>query len=126
MRHRLDPPALHVFAETLGYLHAHGLLLPGEGSKEIAAAVERLPTEIEVDRSGLQARLNWTMRDTSAAISLDRREAERAVRAAVTVAVAGKKSTLIVKAAAEGARGCLPIWEAHAIALDQALQEIQR
>lgn len=126
MRHHLDPRNLHVFAATLGELRALGLLRPGEGSAAIADAIGRLPQDVTVDRSGLQARLHHTMRDTAEEIRMQRSEDEIAVRAATIAAVAGKKSSLIVKAVAEGARGSLSIAEAHAIALDQALRELQR
>jgi len=124
MRHFLDPRNMHVFAETLGTIEALGLLRPGEASAEIVAAVERLPPIVIVDRSGLRARLHHSMADTAAATRVRRDEDERAVRAAVVAAVAGNKPAVVVKAAAEGARGCLAIHEAHEIALDQAFREL--
>lgn len=124
MRHFLDPKPLHVFAQTMGTLNARGLLRPGEGSAEIVAAIARLPATVTVDRSGLRARLHHAMHDAEDAIRLERARDELAVRAAVKVAVAGKKSSLVVKAAAEGARGSLSIAEARALAIDQAFRDL--
>lgn len=126
MRHRLDPQHLHVLAETLGAIGAVAPFRFGEATAELCAAIDRMPAIAIVNRFGLRARLHHSMYDAEENARLHRSEAERGVRGAVALAVAGKKSSVIVKAVAEGARGCLTIAEAHAIALDQAFRELPK
>ncbi len=121
MRHPLDPVPMHRGAAMLGELVGRGLLDAPAAGGAIATAVEALPRDLAVDRSGLRARLHHAMVDAARAMEIDRNEAARSIRAAIAPLLKARAPGKKIQAAARAARGCLTEAEACASALEQAL-----
>lgn len=106
-RHRLDPLHLHHAAERLGDIVATGEMSDGDAS---ATIVSWCAKATGVDRSGLQARLHWTMRDRAIAAQRARENAETAMRWAVRPLIRGGASKAEIEEAAGRANADVLEW----------------
>lgn len=80
MKHPRDPMHLHHAAQRLGAIVAEGEMSDADASDTIVSLAAKAHG---VDRSGLQARLHWAMRDAAEAHRRARENAYTAVRWAV-------------------------------------------
>ena len=107
-RHRLDPLHLHHAAERLGDIVAAGHMSDDDASATILSWCEKASG---VDRTGLQARLHWTMRDTATAARRARENAETAIRWAVRPLMRGGAPIAEIEEAAGRANGDVLTWD---------------
>lgn len=105
MRHRLDPIHLHHAAERLGDIVAQGQMSDADASATI-----RTWQASGVDRSGLQARLHWTMRDRAIAAQRARENASTAIRWAVRPLFETQAPAAEIEEAAGKANGGVLEW----------------
>lgn len=106
MKHRLYPMHLHHAAERLGDIVAQGQMSDADASATI-----RTWQASGVDRSGLQARLHWTMRDRAIAAQRARENASTAIRWAVRPLILANASKAAVEEAAGQANGGVLEWD---------------
>lgn len=102
MRHNLDPADLHQSADRLGDAVASGEMSDAAAS---AAIVSWASKALGVDRSGLQARLHWTMRDRAEAARRARENAATAIKWAVRPLFDARAPSAEIEAAADAANG---------------------
>lgn len=118
-RHPLDPIALHHAAEQLGNIVARDEMSDADASATIVSWVERATG---VDRSGLQARLHWSMRDQAAAARRAEENVTTAIRWAVRPLFAAKASAAEIEEAAGAANGGALEWHDVAAILRDEFQ----
>lgn len=112
-RHRLDPIHLYHAAERLGEVVADGDMSDADASAIIIAWAEATSG---VDRSGLQARLHWAMRDRAADARRRKDNVTTAIRWAVRPLIQAQAAKAVVEEAAGQANGdTLPWSEVAAI-----------
>lgn len=115
MKHRLDPLHLHHAAERLGDIVAQGQMSDADASAAI-----RTWQASGVDRSGLQMRLHWAMRDRAEAMRRQRENASTAIRWAVRPLFEQNAAAAEIEEAAGKANGDVLAWpEVAAILRDE-------
>jgi|GEM_PF-2850005 hypothetical protein len=117
-KHRLDPMHLHHAAGKLGEIVAAGEMSDADASGTIKSWCVQAAG---IDRSGLQARLHWTMRDHAAAAQRARENAVTAIRWAVRPLFSAKASAAEIEEAAGKANGAVLPWEQVAQILREEL-----
>lgn len=105
MKHRLDPMHLHHAAERLGDIVAQGQMSDADASATIQTW-----QATGVDRSGLQARLHWSMRDRAETMRRARDNAGTAIRWAVRPLFASLAPAHQIEEAAGKANGDVLAW----------------
>lgn len=108
MRHPLDPIALHHAAEQLGNIVARDEMTDADASATIISWVAR---STGVDKSGLQARLHWSMRDQAEAARRAEENATTAIRWAVRPLIRDGASKAEIEEAAGQANGGALEWD---------------
>ena len=108
MKHRLDPIHLHHAATQLGTIVARDDISDADASDTIKAWVSNVTT---VDRSGLQARLHWAMRDQAHAHRLKLANAETAIKWAVRPLIEAAAPKHEIEEAASNANGGVLSWD---------------
>lgn len=121
MKHRLYPMHLHHAAERLGDIVAQGQMSDADASATI-----RTWQASGVDRSGLQARLHWTMRDRAIAAQRARENASTAIRWAVRPLFAALAPSSEIEEAAAKANGDVLAWPDVAAILREELARALR
>ena len=121
MKHRLDPLHFHHAAERLGDIVAQGQMSDADASATI-----RTWQASGVDRSGLQARLHWTMRDRAIAAQRARENASTAIRWAVRPLFAALAPSSEIEEAAAKANGDVLAWPDVAAILREELARALR
>lgn len=117
MKHRNDPIQLHHAATRLGNIVARGEMEDADASDTIKSWVADVTL---VDRSGLQARLHWAMRDQAQAHRRAIENARTAVRWAVRPLFDRRAPAAeIEEAASKAAAGALEWPEVTAILRDE-------
>ena len=122
MKFRNDPLHLHHAAERLGNVVAIGAMSDDDASNVIRA----WPAPDNVDRSGLQARLHWAMRDQAAARKRSMENATTAVRWAVRPLFAALASAAEIEEAAAKAAGDALEWAQIAAILHEEMERALR
>jgi hypothetical protein len=117
-RHHLDPVHLHHAAEKLGDIVAGEEMSDEDASAVIVSWVEKTTG---VDRSGLQARLHWTMRDRAIATQRQRENVTTAIRWAVRPLFASMAPSAEIEEAAGRANGDFLEWAEVAIILREEM-----
>lgn len=107
-RHPLDPMHLHHAAERLGEIVARGEMSDADASETIVSWVDKAAG---VDRSGLQARLHWSMRDQAAVARRAEENATTAIRWAVRPLIRDGASKAQIEEAAGQANGGALEWD---------------
>lgn len=102
MKHRNDPIHLHYAATRLGNIVARGEMEDADASDTIKSWVANVTL---VDRSGLQARLHWAMRDQAQAHRRAIENAKTAIRWAVRPLFDAHASAAEIEEAASKANG---------------------
>ncbi len=105
MKHRLGPIHLHHAAERLGDIVAQGQMSDADASAAI-----RTWQASGVDRSGLQMRLHWAMRDRAEAMRRQRENASTAIRWAVRPLFEQNAAAAEIEEAAGKANGGVLEW----------------
>lgn len=108
MKHPRDPMHLHHAAQRLGAIVAEGEMSDADASDTIVSLAAKAHG---VDRSGLQARLHWTMRDAAEAHRRARENAYTAVRWAVRPLMQANAPKAAIEEAAARAGGDILGWE---------------
>lgn len=108
MRHRLDPQHLHHAAERLGDIVAVGGMSPADAADTVRSWAQAAHG---VDRSGLQMRLNHTMRDRAIATQRARENAHTAIRWAVRPLIQAGATKAEIEEAAGQANGDVLTWD---------------
>ncbi len=106
MKHRLDPLHLHHAAQRLGDIVATGQMTDADASETI-----KTWRADGVDRSGLQARLHWAMRDQAEATRRLRENVATAIRWAVRPLIQAGATKAAIEEAAGQANGDVLTWE---------------
>lgn len=106
MKHRLGPIHLHHAAERLGDIVAQGQMSDADASATI-----RTWQASGVDRSGLQMRLHWAMRDRAEAMRRQRENTQTAIRWAVRPLIQAGADKAAIEEAAGQANGDVLTWE---------------
>lgn len=107
MRHRLDPQHLHHAAERLGDIVAVGGMSPADAADTVRSWAQAAHG---VDRSGLQMRLNHTMRDRAIATQRARENAHTAIKWAVRPLFEAQAPASEIEEAAGKANGDVLEW----------------
>ena len=107
MRHRLDPTHLHHAAERLGEIVAAGDMSPSDAADTVRSWAQAARG---VDRSGLQMRLNHTMRDRAIATQRARENAHTAIKWAVRPLFEAQAPAAAIEEAAGKANGDVLEW----------------
>lgn len=108
MKHRLDPIHLHHAAERLGDIVAQGQMSDADASATITSWASKAQG---VDRSGLQARLHWSMRDQAIARRRQSENAQTAIRWAIRPLIQANAPKHEVEEAAGQANGDVLEWD---------------
>jgi len=108
MRHPQDPIVLHHAAEQLGNIVARDEMTDADASATIISWVAR---STGVDKSGLQARLHWSMRDQAEAARRAEENATTAIRWAVRPLIRDGASKAQIEEAAGQANGGALEWD---------------
>jgi hypothetical protein len=122
-RHRLDPVHLHHAAEKLGDIVAGEEMSDEDASAVIVSWVDKTTG---VDRSGLQARLHWTMRDRAEATRRQRENVTTAIRWAVRPLFASMAPAAEIEEAAGRANGDFLEWAEVATILREEMTRALR
>ena len=121
MKHRLYPMHLHHAAERLGDIVAQGQMSDADASATI-----RTWQASGVDRSGLQMRLHWAMRDRAEAMRRQRENTQTAIRWAVRPLFAALAPSSEIEEAAAKANGDVLAWPDVAAILREELARALR
>ncbi len=107
-RHPQDPIALHHAAEQLGNIVARDEMTDADAS---ATIISWVAPSTGVDKSGLQARLHWSMRDQAEAARRAEENATTAIRWAVRPLIRDGASKAQIEEAAGQANGGALEWD---------------
>ncbi len=121
MKHRLDPLHLHHAAQRLGDIVATGQMTDADASETI-----KTWRADGVDRSGLQARLHWAMRDRAEATRRLRENTATAIRWAVRPLFAAFAPAAEIEEAAGKANGDVLEWPEVAAILREEMARALR